>query len=68
MPFLKTQAQVNIRGSVVCKDICGPSVSVKLVRLDGKSKEERTVNLTDQSSDFSFSSVLPGKYRVEVMH
>ncbi|XP_042053548.1 nodal modulator 1-like [Salvia splendens] len=60
------QAQVNIRGSVVCKDTCGPSVSVKLVRLDGKSKEERTVNLTDQSSDFSFSSVLPGKYRVEV--
>lgn len=38
------------------------------MRLDGKSKEERTINLTDQSSDFSFTSVLPGKYRVEVMH
>ncbi|KAH6758040.1 Carbohydrate-binding-like fold [Perilla frutescens var. hirtella] len=60
------QAQVNVRGSVVCKDKCGPSISVKLVRLDGKKKEERSINLTDRSSDFSFSNVLPGKYRVEV--
>ncbi|KAI3460746.1 hypothetical protein Pfo_017409 [Paulownia fortunei] len=60
------QAQVNVRGSVVCKDKCGSAVSVMLVRLDGKSKEERTINLTDQSSEFSFSNVLPGKYRVEV--
>lgn len=60
------QAQVNVRGSVVCKDKCGPFVSVKLVRLDGKNKEEKTINLTDQSNEFSFSSVLPGKYRVEV--
>ncbi|KAL0289488.1 UNVERIFIED_CONTAM: hypothetical protein Sangu_2613200 [Sesamum angustifolium] len=60
------QAQVNVRGSVVCKDECGSSISVVLVRLDGKSKEERRVNLNDQSSEFSFSNVLPGKYRVEV--
>ncbi|KAL3827759.1 hypothetical protein ACJIZ3_016561 [Penstemon smallii] len=61
------QAQVNVRGSVVCKDKCGSSVSVMLVRLDGKSKEERRkINLTDQSSEFFFSNVLPGKYRVEV--
>ncbi|KAK6155294.1 hypothetical protein DH2020_009542 [Rehmannia glutinosa] len=30
------QAQVNVRGSVVCKDKCGPAVSVMLVRLDGQ--------------------------------
>ncbi|KAK6118462.1 hypothetical protein DH2020_047794 [Rehmannia glutinosa] len=61
------QAQVNVRGSVVCKDKCGPAVSVMLVRLDGKSKEERrSISLTNQSNEFSFSNVLPGKYRVEV--
>ncbi|KAL3649360.1 hypothetical protein CASFOL_005763 [Castilleja foliolosa] len=60
------QAQVNVRGSVVCKDNCGPAVSVMLVRLDGKSKEERSISLTDQSNEISFSNVLPGKYRVEV--
>ncbi|KAL0418927.1 UNVERIFIED_CONTAM: Nodal modulator 1 [Sesamum radiatum] len=46
-------AQVNVRGSVVCKDECGSSISVVLVRLDGKSKEERRrVNLNDQSQKF----------------
>ncbi|GFP95668.1 nodal modulator 1 [Phtheirospermum japonicum] len=60
------QAQVNVHGSVVCKDKCGPAVSVMLARLDGKSKEERSISLTDQSNEFSFSNVLPGKYRVEV--
>lgn len=52
---------------MVCKDICGPSISIKLVRLDGKSKEVKTINLTDRGNEFSFSKVLPGKYRVEVM-
>ncbi|KAK6118464.1 hypothetical protein DH2020_047731 [Rehmannia glutinosa] len=52
------QAQVNVRGSVVCKDKCGPAVSVMLVRLDGKSKEERrSISLTNQSNEFSFSNV-----------
>ncbi|KAL6494630.1 hypothetical protein OROGR_031430 [Orobanche gracilis] len=60
------QAQVNVRGSVVCKDKCGAAVSVMLVRLDGESKEERSTSLTDQSNEFSFSNVLPGKYRIEV--
>ncbi|CAA0829041.1 Carbohydrate-binding-like fold [Striga hermonthica] len=60
------QAQVNIHGSVVCKDKCGPAVSVMLVRLDGKSQEESSVSLTDPSNKFSFSNVLPGKYRIEV--
>ncbi|KAL3825876.1 hypothetical protein ACJIZ3_021905 [Penstemon smallii] len=61
------QAQVNIRGLVVCKRRCGSSVSVMLVRLNGKSKEERRkINLTNLSSEFFFSNVLPGKYRVEV--
>ncbi|XP_022863174.1 nodal modulator 1-like [Olea europaea var. sylvestris] len=60
------QAQVDVRGSVVCKETCGSSVSVILLRKDGISKEEMTVSLTDQSSEFSFSNVLPGKYRIEV--
>ncbi|KAL6517503.1 hypothetical protein OROMI_033204 [Orobanche minor] len=60
------QAQVNVRGSVVCKDKCGDAVSVMLVSLDGKSKEERSISLTDQSNVFSFSNVLPGNYRFEV--
>lgn len=61
------QALVNIHGAVVCKETCGPSVSVTLVRLAGKHNEERkTVSLTDESSEFLFSSVLPGKYRLEV--
>ncbi|KAL2485720.1 Carbohydrate-binding-like fold [Abeliophyllum distichum] len=60
------QAQVDIHGSVVCKEKCGSSVSVKLLGLDGKSKEEMTISLTEQSSEFSFSNVLPGKYRIEV--
>lgn len=61
------QALVNIHGAVVCKEKCGPSVSVTLVRLAGKRNEERkTVSLTDESSEFLFSSVFPGKYRLEV--
>lgn len=71
-PLLKvefSQALVNIHGAVVCKEKCGPSVSVTLVRLAGKHNEERkTVSLTDESSEFLFSSVFPGKYRLEVKH
>ncbi|KAL3531546.1 hypothetical protein ACH5RR_010868 [Cinchona calisaya] len=61
------QAQVNVHGSVVCKEKCGSSISVTLVKLDGKGKEERkTSGLTGQSDEFMFLNVLPGKYRVEV--
>lgn len=61
------QAQISLHGSVVCKEKCGSSVSVALVGLHGTSKEERkTSGLTDQSSEFMFLNVLPGKYRVEV--
>lgn len=63
------QAQVNVLGEVACKEKCGSSVSVTLVRLDDKSKEERkTVYLTDESSEFLFPNVFPGKYRLEVKH
>ncbi|KAG8370599.1 hypothetical protein BUALT_Bualt13G0000200 [Buddleja alternifolia] len=69
-PFLSVkfyQAQVNVRGSIVSKDKCGSSISVTLLRLDDKSREERrTINLTDQTCEFTFPNVLPGKYRVEV--
>uniref|UniRef100_A0A164YXW9 Carbohydrate-binding-like fold protein n=1 Tax=Daucus carota subsp. sativus TaxID=79200 RepID=A0A164YXW9_DAUCS len=61
------QAQVNVIGSVMCLENCGSSVYVTLVRLGGSSKKERkTVSLTDQSSEFLFPNILPGKYRLEV--
>ncbi|KAK2968332.1 hypothetical protein RJ640_021721 [Escallonia rubra] len=63
------QAQVNVRGSVACKEECGSSVSVTLRRLDSRNNQEKkTVSLTDQSSDFIFPNVLPGKYGLEVKH
>ncbi|XP_021279934.1 nodal modulator 1 [Herrania umbratica] len=64
-----SQALVNVHGRVVCKEKCGASVSVTLVRLAGKRNEGRkTVSLTDQSSQFLFPDVLPGKYRLEIKH
>ncbi|MED6190169.1 hypothetical protein PIB30_103084, partial [Stylosanthes scabra] len=62
-----SQALVNIRGAVSCKEKCGPSVSVTLVRKDDKHNEDRkTIKLTTDSSEFLFSDVIPGKYRLEV--
>ncbi|OMO63992.1 hypothetical protein CCACVL1_22113, partial [Corchorus capsularis] len=64
-----SQALVNVLGSVVCKEKCGASVSVTLQRLGGKRNEgKKTVSLTDESSQFLFTDVLPGKYRIEVKH
>ncbi|CAK7348450.1 unnamed protein product [Dovyalis caffra] len=64
-----TQALVKVLGSVTCKEKCGPSVSVTLVRLAGTRKEERkSVSLTNESDEFLFHDVLPGKYRLEVKH
>ncbi|XP_058008575.1 uncharacterized protein LOC110645700 isoform X2 [Hevea brasiliensis] len=64
-----SQALVNVLGSVTCKERCGPSVSVSLVRLAGKHNEERkSISLTEQSDEFLFPNVLPGKYRLEVKH
>ncbi|GMY17071.1 nodal modulator 3 [Fagus crenata] len=64
-----SQALVNVLGTVACKEKCDPSVSVTLVRLAGKRNEGRkTVTLTDSSSEFLFSNVIPGKYRIEVKH
>ncbi|KAF5745936.1 putative carboxypeptidase regulatory region-containingprotein [Tripterygium wilfordii] len=64
-----SQAIVNILGSVTCKKKCGPSVSIKLSRwIDGRRKEERTINLTDESDQFFFRNVIPGKYGLQVMH
>ncbi|EPS72179.1 hypothetical protein M569_02578, partial [Genlisea aurea] len=61
-----SQAQANVNGSVVCIDKCQSSVSVTLMRLDSKAVEDqRTISLSDHSNDFSFSNVLPGKYRIE---
>ncbi|CAN6700135.1 unnamed protein product [Malus baccata var. baccata] len=64
-----SQALVNVRGTVTCKEKCGTSVSAILVGLAGKRNEEkRTISLTDESSDFHFKNVIPGKYRFEVKH
>lgn len=61
------KALVNVHGTVVCKDKCGPSVSVTLMRLaDKHNKERQTVSLTDGSSEFLFSDIIPGKYILEV--
>ncbi|CAN4101896.1 unnamed protein product [Withania somnifera] len=61
------QAQVSIHGSVVCKEKCDFSVSSTLLRLDGRNKDnKKTIGLASDSSEFFFSNVLPGKYRVEV--
>ncbi|VVB06611.1 unnamed protein product [Arabis nemorensis] len=60
-----SQARVNVHGSVTCKEKCGPSVSVALVGVAG-NRDKKTVFLTDESSQFHFSDILPGKYRVEV--
>ncbi|XP_068661556.1 uncharacterized protein [Aristolochia californica] len=64
-----SQAQVDIQGSVNCKNICGPSVHISLSRLTGKHKEElKTIALTQDSSDFTFPKVFPGNYLLEVKH
>ncbi|PKI33910.1 hypothetical protein CRG98_045692, partial [Punica granatum] len=61
------KALVNVLGHVECKEKCGPSVSVTLTRLANKHGGERkTVELSNDSSEFIFSDVLPGKYRLEV--
>lgn len=64
-----TQALVNVRGSVTCKEKCGPLVSITLVRLAGiHTEEKKSVSLTNESDEFLFQNVAPGKYRLEVKH
>ncbi|XP_077219224.1 carbohydrate-binding-like fold isoform X2 [Tasmannia lanceolata] len=63
-----SQAQVDIHGTVLCREKCGPSISVTLIRSSGRGTEERAVSLTHESSDFMFPKVFPGKYRLEVKH
>ncbi|GLU07247.1 hypothetical protein SLE2022_242110 [Rubroshorea leprosula] len=64
-----SQARVNVLGTVACKEKCDPSVSVSLVRMaDARNEMRKTVRITDKSSEFVFSDVFPGKYRVEVRH
>ncbi|CAA7030535.1 unnamed protein product [Microthlaspi erraticum] len=60
-----SQARVNVHGSVTCKEKCGPSVAVALVGV-ASNRDKKTVVLLDESSQFHFSDILPGKYRVEV--
>lgn len=63
------KALVNVLGNVACKERCGPLVTVTLMRLGQKhydGTEKKTVSLTDDSDQFLFRDVLPGKYRLEV--
>lgn len=57
---------MNVLGEVLCKETCGSSVSVTLVRV-GRREDRKPVYLTDESSAFLFTNVLPGKYRFEVL-
>ncbi|KAM0954506.1 putative carboxypeptidase-like, regulatory domain superfamily, immunoglobulin-like protein [Dioscorea sansibarensis] len=62
------QAQVNIQGSVLCKENC-QSISVSLVRHVGKDLEEKkTIRVDDKGGNFMFAKVFPGKYFLEVRH
>lgn len=64
-----SQALVNVLGNVACKERCGPLVTVTLMRLGQQhydGTEKKTVSLTDDSDQFLFRDVLPGKYRLEV--
>ncbi|XP_044493042.1 nodal modulator 1 isoform X2 [Mangifera indica] len=66
-----SQALVNVLGTVACKERCGPLVTVTLMRSGQKQNEEKerkTVSLTDDSNQFLFQDILPGKYRLEVKH
>ncbi|ONK63217.1 uncharacterized protein A4U43_C07F12600 [Asparagus officinalis] len=63
-----SQAQVDIHGTVLCKEICGPSISLSLVRqVRDNAQDERTITLS-QGSTFIFTKVFPGKYLLEVKH
>lgn len=70
MPFFFLsiiKALVNILGTVACKEKCGPSVSVTLLRLADKRNEERkAVSLTEDNNKFVFSDIVPGKYGLQV--
>ncbi|KAL9239761.1 hypothetical protein vseg_014053 [Gypsophila vaccaria] len=62
-----SQAQVNVRGKVLCKEKCGSSVSITLLSLGAKGNRD-SIRLTDESNEFTFPRVFPGKYRLEAKH
>ncbi|XP_020700628.1 nodal modulator 1 [Dendrobium catenatum] len=63
------EAQVNIYGTVLCKEKCSKSVSLSLVRLVGETEQERKViSLSNEGGDFIFRNIFPGKYRIMVKH
>ncbi|KAK1277905.1 hypothetical protein QJS04_geneDACA007053 [Acorus gramineus] len=63
------QALVDIHGTVTCKEVCSPKISVSLMKLAYKgAKERKTVTLTHEGSNFVFPKIFPGKYQLEVKH
>ncbi|KAI4319166.1 hypothetical protein MLD38_032798 [Melastoma candidum] len=64
-----SEALVSISGYVDCKESCSPSVSVTLVRLSDKTGEEKKAfSLTEDTNEFTFPNLFPGKYHLKVKH
>ncbi|KAL0919007.1 hypothetical protein M5K25_011070 [Dendrobium thyrsiflorum] len=53
------EAQVNIYGTVLCKEKCSKSVSVSL--------ERKVLSLSNEGGDFIFRNIFPGKYRIMIL-
>ncbi|KAK8947068.1 hypothetical protein KSP39_PZI007206 [Platanthera zijinensis] len=63
------EAQVNIHGTVLCKEKCSSSVVVSLARLVGESEQDRKmITLNNEGGDFIFPMIFPGKYLLMVKH
>uniref|UniRef100_A0A0E0JHI4 Carbohydrate-binding-like fold n=1 Tax=Oryza punctata TaxID=4537 RepID=A0A0E0JHI4_ORYPU len=64
-----SQSQVNLHGKVLCKEQCNQNILLSLVRLAGGiEQEKKTVTLEQDSVNFAFKKIFPGKYRLEVKH
>ncbi|KAG0480871.1 hypothetical protein HPP92_011729 [Vanilla planifolia] len=63
------EARVNVHGIVLCKEQCSQSVVVSLLRFIGETEAERKIiTLSNGASDFIFTKIPPGKYKLMVEH
>ncbi|XP_051224560.1 uncharacterized protein [Lolium perenne] len=64
-----SQSQVNVYGTVLCKEKCSENILLSLVRIAGGIEhEKKTTSLEQGDANFVFTKVFPGKYRLEVKH
>ncbi|KAM0833417.1 hypothetical protein ACQ4PT_064262 [Festuca glaucescens] len=64
-----SQSQVNVHGTVLCKEKCNQNILLSLVRIAGGIEhEKKTTSLEQGDANFVFTKVFPGKYRLEVKH